>query len=472
MTNPGTVCALNSDTVSLAVRPSPTSALVVESRKELEATLDVRTLGGDLVRVVKLLSEATRLSISEASLLRAVKDDVLKLFYATREILAFARNSARAVLSSQSDIVAFFGGGLIDEGINLLKRHDASAQQVSERAEKLAAEVAVTADVSSNALESLLKARDQACSQARESSDAAERLQLRRAQAWHSHSALLSSLNECGKLYKSAIYDEKLARRKASFAGMFSFMHSVDNVLGASCGIPVLAPVSTYLRGFEDEAKEKHNETRALLSAKRRQRALSRAALDDLADASRAIKAISNDAANSEDVAKALHAAATELRRLSALVLRVEGFWGSIQRHMKDLTSSDYSKLVKQLEKPKTVPLPNDEDQGEGNSVDIRAHEAWKPLAPIKRRHVQYFSKWAALEEVCDSCMKEVDEAGRQALELEPEPDTMDITHGDGDDERNGKKPVEVIDLTDDAVDGATAGREAAARAAEKAAED
>ncbi len=487
----------------LVERPASSSELVVAARRELEEALDVRALGADLARVAELLRVATAVA-GECEQLATVRDAVLELFNATRDTLTTARDAARGVLRAQRDIVAGFSAGSAEAtaaALEGLRANDGSAAAVAAAAAGLAQRVGAAADGAGAALEALLAARDARAHAARRGSDAAEALQRRRAEAWHSHSAILQSLSECGRLYREQASAERAAQRRATVAGLFSFVHVADRMLGDKCGFPILAPVSTYLKAVEDDAKDKAHTTLALLEAKKRQRALSRSALDDLADASRAIRAVSNDARSDEVAAESLHEAAGELRKLSASVMKVEAFWGALKESAGQLSSRSYVKLIE------TVGVNVAPARGNSAEVDVSSYLGWNPVGPVKRRHVQYYSRWAALEEVCAKCVEEVENAGKLAIEAEKDaaetankestPDEFrrralgrlgDVDAGDPVQSAGGaadaqvepmqgvveqaSRTVEVIDLTDDTKDGETIGREAAMAAALRAATD
>lgn len=485
----------------LAERPASSSELVVAAKKELEDSLDVSALGGDLTRVAELLRVATSVS-GECAELTTVRSSVLELFNATKETLSTARDAARNVLNAQRDVVARFAVGdknSTDAALESLRANDASANAVSSAAATLAKRVATAADGASAALETLLAARDTRANAAKRGSDAAESLQRRRAEAWHNHCAILQSLSECGRLYREQAAAERAAQRRATVAGIFSFVHVADRLLGDKCGVPILAPVSQYLKDVEEDANSKSDTTLALLQAKKRQRALSRSALDDLADASRAIRAVNNDATSNEIAAKSLHEAAGELRKLSASVMKVEAFWGALKESAGQLSSRSYVKLIESIGVGSTSQ--NLKNVG-SDELDVSKNLSWNPVAPVKRRHVQYYSRWAALEEVCSRCVEEVINAGKLAIKAEEDAEqeakkknsTADdfrrralgqlTSVDDGSDERAedrvermdvvepSTRSIEVIDLTDDSKDGETIGREAAIAAAVRAVTD
>ena len=470
------------ESLDLAEQPATTSQLVVNAKKQFENSLDVSALADDLERVAELLRGAVNVA-GDCDELANIRTSVLELFNSTRHTLGTARDTARDVLQAQRDVVARFSAGDNDTAVEFLRSNDARARNLSTNATDLGKRIATIANEVGETVEKLLNDRDESATAAKRGEDAVEALQRRRAEAWHNHSTILQSLSECGKLYREQAAAERAAQRRATVAGLFSFVHVADRLLGDRCGFPVLAPVSTYLRSVENDAREKSDTTGALLEAKRRQRELSREVLNELSDASRAVRAVNEDAKIDESRAGQLHKAAGVLRKLKAALLKVEAFMVAVSEVFGAVLSSGYVELVV------AISGGGKSFGGSCDVIDASANQEWNPVAPVKRRHVQYYSKWVALEEVCSKCVDVVIEAGTVTgtMEIVAHESTKRKANAANEFRRHAlgrllnanetdevrdireneiSRDTEIIDLTDDSKDGETIGREAAVKAA------
>lgn len=437
----------------LAARPRHESAAVVAARAELDDVLGASSLGPDLANVSSLLTSVASHADSagcgndvrqQVALVRA---RVHALFGQARAGLCSARNVAEAVLSGQAAVAADLSACRTRAGAAALRGNDALAAGLADRAANLASAIGDAADGAGDALARTLTARDGHLAAAEAARRKVERLHAQRAGAWHAHAALLQSMAECGRLYKAAADAEASARTKASMCGVLGFVRDIDKFLVARTGLPVLSPVAAYLDGVQTAADSARDDTAKLLAAKRRQRALSKEALDELAGCSRAIAEISSAAGAATAAADALKLAADELRRLAAVVLRVASFWTRLRNSAGGLSAKDYAGLLDRLA------------AGDGGG-GAEGMKVWQPSAPVRRRHVQYYGRWAALADVCSTAVKDVDEAGRQAAEAIAKADKDAATavaptmpyRGNG---------ADVIDLTNDYIGGKEAGASA-----------
>lgn len=470
---------------SLTERPPSTSPLVCAARAELEAALDAQALGADLQRVTAALSsalQAARCSRDVYASIIDVRNDAAQLFHHARDTVTNARGAARHALRAQRATVHRLAAGDSDAALASIRGFDTRARSAAGRAQALSARFAPLVRRALAAAEGALAARDTHAARLDIAIRTAESMHAKRAQAWQSHSTVLQSLAECGKLHREARGEAQAAARKASAAALLSFVHAADRALGAACGVQVLAPVTQYLREVEGEAVEKEGVSDALLEAKRRQRELSRKALDEMENCSREIKIREKEIGTERGFVLDLKSAGREMRALAAVVMRLEHFWAALAMALGEVDAKDYLGLLEQVGSANGgLQIEAGLDQGENG---------WNPCAPVRRRHLQYFSKWAALEEVCDACVKQVNDAGRRAAEtFKAERQAGDKAINDRGDSttvsptgssdggmnavtekrlrkrKSGKskrKRNEVIDLTDDNIDGAEAGRAAA----------
>lgn len=402
-------------------RASSSSTAMKAARIELNGILGTCTVGQYVLQVSKALDSASACTQQGENMrgaqvlhkaLVSLREEAMSKFGELRTTLREALRTARSICRTQGEVVERFGCEDTAGAVALILRQDGRAKSASEKASTLGERLAEFGESAASVAERCRAGRDENAKLAESQRAMAERLHQRRADAWHSHSALLQSLAECGRLHREATGEQRAAERKASVAGLLSFVHGVDRVLGAACGVPVLTPVTAYLRDIEDEVVDKRGASDALLDAKVRQRRLQRDALDDMADCSRQIANAGVEARRADIGADRFGDAARQLDDVVASVLRVEQFCIALKDALLMASGERYANIAQRVS-------PSKRARSETKTHARAGTEAvWEPCAAVRRRHVHYYCLWAAVEEGCAKWIKEVDEAGLKAAEL------------------------------------------------------
>eukprot|EP00171_Calliarthron_tuberculosum_P018066 IDg18066t1 len=321
---------------SLAMRPSPTSIPVLAALSSLRSSLDATALGRDLQTVPTTLSRSAKLSrgIQQGAILHAhlhqLRSDASQLFQEARHTLCKARAASRLALQAQPTVERHLATACLQRASELLRTDEARAKRAGTSARKLALRVCTSATTATQAAEAALTLRDAFRKTRITLHHACEKTHAARAQSWHAHTALLQSLSEYGRLHSDARGAARSAERRAGAAGFLSFVHVADRLLGASCGVQVLSPLSGYLKDVQDDADTKRDAEAALMDAKKRRRTLSRNALNEMDECSRVIASHERDIADAEKREADMQETAASLRLMAAAAVRVELFWPAL----------------------------------------------------------------------------------------------------------------------------------------------
>ncbi|KAL9989190.1 hypothetical protein ACROYT_G003713 [Oculina patagonica] len=143
--------------------------------------------------------------------------------------------------------------------------------------------------------------------------------------------------------------------------------------------------------GYKDAMKMANEEKKRQMEKMDEQRQIRQDALLQCIEFTEKIKNCKDDDALADAAIEALHSSIGALKSLSAIMMNAALFWQQMQTHCENLAKEDVQQLVeKAMEYPEEKRL-----------------KVWTSKA-FKTRAVQYYSKWVALDDVCEVYMLQI----------------------------------------------------------------
>jgi hypothetical protein len=465
------VVKIDSVDYNLRERPSAASRVVLTARDQLAAQLDMLTLGDDLGRVARLVHMSRTAAVAAgyddlACEVQCVASKVAYLFDATGDAFSKFQSAAGAVLNELPVIVDQTTSGLaerVEEAASALDGNDELAMELAGASEVLAAALEAAADDARRALESAQKKRGVMDADSARLQKRLDELSVDRAGAWAAHVEVLEGLTEASRLYLHASRKERAAARRARLYGLFGFVSMADGWLRTRFHVSLLSPLTDVLDGVQRDAARARAETRLVMDGRIRQRRLNTEALNEIGRLSKGIREVKTDCDAVIAAVESLSSVAAECKRLSLVVARVASFWRKVHASLGRLSSRDVVSLIEKTVMPGILAAsgletgllttsalleadiagqrPNasaasdvDAEVGiaDASFVDTNAGAAASALSPsspqplcnaLKKHVVVYYSRWAALSDVCHEGSAQVSEARALALPLLAAPD-------------------------------------------------
>lgn len=412
------------------------------ARANLILDLDLHTLTTDLHRVSRLLSLARASAqdagdITLAAQIATLSSKLVHLFDAISRAISTMYTASATVLNQQLHIYALLSAALASDVQLALTQNDALAEGLEMAASALATTLSDAAVEATHALE--LAAKRQATRRADGTTLHDQLVQLRasRARAWETHSAMLRSLSMSAHRYSRAARLERQAARRANFTTAFSFVKSMDRFMEDHFSLLILNPLTRMIEEAKRDADNAQLEKREIVAAKKRQRAINRKALNDITDYMRKMEDVKKDVQAVNATVQSLQAVGKELKRLEAAVLRMSSFWTQLKGNIGRLSSVQLVRLIRATasEHERNVSVvtecysddrdeteeQKDSDDGEMEEcVDVAcsAQETWKIPPAVMRMWVMYYSRWAALADVCNDCLVRVSGAKAEVVHM------------------------------------------------------
>ncbi|PFX21718.1 Peptidyl-prolyl cis-trans isomerase-like 1 [Stylophora pistillata] len=150
--------------------------------------------------------------------------------------------------------------------------------------------------------------------------------------------------------------------------------------------------------GYKQAMKMANEEKMKHLDDMQKQRDMRRDAILQCIEFTERIKSCQDDDALADAAIEALHSSIGALKSLSAIMMNAALFWRQMQSHCESLAKGDMQQTVERVMKyPEEKRL-----------------KVWTSTA-FKTKAVQYYSKWVALDDVCEVYMLQIKET-RQDL--------------------------------------------------------
>lgn len=145
--------------------------------------------------------------------------------------------------------------------------------------------------------------------------------------------------------------------------------------------------------GYKEAMKMANEEKMKHLDEMQKQRDMRRDALLQCIEFTEKIKSCQDDDALADAAINALHSSIGALKSLSAIMMNAALFWRQMQGHCESLAKGDIQQTVE-----KAMKMPEE-----------KRLKVWTSKS-FKTKAVQYYSKWVALDGVCEVHMEQIKE--------------------------------------------------------------
>lgn len=407
--------------------PHRTSRLVETARAHLLSDLNLHSLSSDLTRISLLLSLAYKASVATSNTplttqIKALSSKIQTLYNTTISLLSLHITASQSVVSTLPNIHSLLSHHQISPALDSLLQNDHLSHTLIHAATSLSNNLSQTADQTLSTIESAQALQSIQQSHKHHLEDLTTEFRARRAAAWHTHSAILESLAEAGRLYERAARAERRASTRCALFSVFGLLEKADAFLMACFGVPWLAPLRHFLEGVRKDAAHAGLEKLALLEAKKRQRGLYRDALKEVGECGGKIKKLGGEVEAIDAAIESLRAVAGELKRLSVLVMRTAAFWAQVKVNVGRLSAAEVAALIKA-----TSEVESGEGDGEDEEVDVSEVRVWEPSIAVRRKILGYYARWVALGDVCRESLADVTIAMEKASTLAEEDRGMSL---------------------------------------------
>ena len=174
------------------------------------------------------------------------------------------------------------------------------------------------------------------------------------------------------------------------FNGMIS---AASNVMTLNIGKAAEAIEKiSHESGYKEAMKMANQEKMKYLDELQKEREIRQKALDECIEFAEKIKRCPDDNALAEAAIEALHSSIGALKSLSTIMMKAAVFWQQMQCHCDDIAKGYMQEMVQEAV----------------NKYDDHKRMKFWTSTGFKKRAVQYYSKWVALDDVCGVYMLQI----------------------------------------------------------------
>lgn len=398
---PKTDVDIDGETYDLVSIPNPKSAMVKKAKEALLGSLDLASLVDDLGKLGNFIRVAYNGVAGNTEIQIKVQRVGYKITNLADQSAITVHNFKRAsqnVLQELQGTYQFLLDGLEEMALETLSLLTDVAAEMATAAEKLHDEFEkATTDVT-DALEDTQRAKGTQEEKKRTLEKERKEFEMQKKKAEELQKSALEAEEKA-----NAFYNEAQAREDKAMDAQDSLLGQLAGAFTGLAGaakamvkIDVEKAVESLQKigdntGHKEAMKMANEEKIRHLDEMEKQRDMRREALLQCIEFTEKIKSCKDDDALADAAIEALHSSIGALKSLSAIMMNAALFWRQMQSHCESLAKGDVQQLVE-----KAMKYPEE-----------KRLKVWLSKA-FKVKAVQYYSKWVALDDVCEVYMLQI----------------------------------------------------------------
>lgn len=380
-------------TYNLLEIPKPTTELAVSVREKMMQDLDLPQLAKDLSNLGMFLRLAFNGVVGHNIDLQT---KVRKLFYdlvdlcdeCVRTVNQFKRASNTALENLQS-AYQYLVDGLDELAIISLKELGEMAKKMKEAADKLAKKFKDEADIVQNLEEEVSRAEAESEKSGKQKAQERRDAEVKRESQKAKFDDMVEDEKEAKKEYKEAQEKEIEEVKKQKLGFLKGFINVITTHPLTREGV-YDKDIEAAKKAAEIFAKEKEKSYKDMIKAKEQRRE----ALEQMASFAKQMEQLSKESKLEYAAAESLHNAASALLNLALIMKNTSRFWEENESMCQELCSENMVAVIKaysKLDDNKRMKALNNEG--------------------FKKNGIEFYCKWLAIKEVCETCQHGVKDA-------------------------------------------------------------
>lgn len=400
---PQTKVDINGEIFDLVTLPNPKSLMVREAKENLLGSLDLASLVDDLGKLGNFIRVAYNGVAGNTEIQIKVQKVGYKITNLADQSAVTVQNFMRAskdILQELQGTYQYLLDGLEEMALESLSVLNDVAKEMATAAEKLCDDFEKATKDVIDALQDTQRAKGTQEERKKALLKEREEFQMQKQKAQELQKRALEAEEKANDLYTQAQKreDKALDKQGSLFAALAD---GFTSMVGAA---------TAGMKGKFDEAMEKleklgeqsgskeamkmaNEEKMKHLDEMQKQRDMRRDALLQCIEFTEKIKSCRDDDALADAAIEALHSSIGALKSLSATMMSAALFWRQMQSHCEALAKGDTRRKVE-----KALELP------EEKRLKVWTSKGFKVSA------VQFYSKWVALNDVCEVYMLQIKE--------------------------------------------------------------
>lgn len=405
---PETEVEIQGESFDLVTLPNPKSVLVRKAKENLLGSLDLASLVDDLGKLGNFIRVAYNGVAGNTEIQIKVQKVGYKITNLADQSAVTVHNFKRAsqdVLQELQGTYQYLLDGLEEMALETLSVLNDVAKEMATAAEKLRDDFEKATNDVIDALQDTQRAKGTQEEKKRALLKEREEFEREKQKAQERQKSALEAEERANVLYTEAQKreDKAMDKQGSLFAaltdGLISMVGAAKEGIQGNFekAVEKLEKLGDQ-SGYKEAMKMANEEKMKHLDELQKQRDMRRDALLQCIEFTEKIKSCQNDDALADAAIEALHSSIGALKSLSATMMSAALFWRQMQSHCEALAKGDVRRKVETAMK-----LP------EEKRLKVWTSKGFKVSA------VQFYSKWVALDDVCEVYMLQIKET-RQDL--------------------------------------------------------
>lgn len=405
---PQTKVDINGEIFDLVTLPNPKSLMVREAKENLLGSLDLASLVDDLGKLGNFIRVAYNGVAGNTEIQIKVQKVGYKITNLADQSAVTVHNFRRAskdVLQELQGTYQYLLDGLEEMALETLSVLNDVAKEMATAAEKLCDDFEKATKDVIDALQDTQRAKGTQEERKKALLKEREEFEMQKQKAQELQKRALEAEEKANDLYTQAQKreDKALDKQGSLFAALADGLTSMVGAATAGMkgkfdeAMEKLEKLGDQ-SGYKEAMKMANEEKMKHLDEMQKQRDMRRDALLQCIEFTEKIKSCRDDDALADAAIEALHSSIGALKSLSATMMSAALFWRQMQSHCEALAKGDTRRKVE-----KALELP------EEKRLKVWTSKGFKVSA------VQFYSKWVALNDVCEVYMSQIKET-RQDL--------------------------------------------------------
>lgn len=399
---------IGGETFDLVTFPNPKSLMVQKAKDSLLGSLDLASLVDDLGKLGNFIRVAYNGVAGSTEIQIKVQKVGYKITNLADQSAVTVHNFKRAsndVLQELQGTYQYLLDGLEEMALETLSQLTNVAKEMATAAEKLRDDFEKATNDVTDALEDTQREKGSQEEKKKALQKEREEFERQKQKAQELQKSAREAEEKANALYNKAQEreDKALDKQGSLLTTLADGFTSMVGAAKAGFGgdfekaIEKLEKVGDQ-SGYKEAMKMANEEKRKHLDEMQKQRDMRRDALLQCIEFTERIKNCQDDDALADAAINALHRSIGALKSLSAIMMNAALFWRQMQSHCESLAKGDMQQTVE-----KAMKMPEE-----------RRLKVWTSQG-FKTKAVQYYSKWVALDDVCEVYMLQIKET-RQDL--------------------------------------------------------
>ena len=391
---------VNGETFNLVTVPDAKSKMVQNTKSALLGSLDLASLVDDLGKLGNFIHVAGNTEVQ--SKVSKVGNKITNLADKSAVTVHNFKRASQDVLQELQGTFQFLLDGMEEMALEPLSLLSSVAADMAKAAEELHNDFEkATADVI-DALEDTRKAKSTQEEKKKTLEQERKESEMRKLKAEELQKSALEEEENAKAFYNEAqAREDKAMEAQDSMVALADAFSGVMKAAAAAATLDMDRAAET-LEKIGDKTRHKeamkmaNEEKKKQIERMYEQRQIRQDALLQCIEFTEKIKNCKHDDALADAAIEALHSSIVALKSLSVIMMNTALFWQQMQIHCESLAKGDVQKLVEKV-------MTYDEN---------KRLKFWTSNA-FKVKAVQYYSKWVALDDVCEVYMLQIKDTRR-----------------------------------------------------------